>query len=49
MFNPTRRLLTALFTLFFLSGLAAMGAIPGSQRQALIALYNSTGGDSWTL
>jgi len=48
MFNPARRLLTAIFFLFLLSGLAAMGAIPESQRQALIALYNSTGGDSWT-
>ena len=29
-------------------GLSALAAIPASQRQALIALYNATGGDSWT-
>ncbi len=34
--------------LFLVVSSLAMGAIPESQRQALIALYNATGGDSWT-
>lgn len=38
----------ALVLLFALTGGLCLGAIPDSQRQALIALYNATGGDSWT-
>ena len=38
----------AFLLLFVLAVSLAAGAIPESQRQALIALYNATGGDSWT-
>jgi Leucine-rich repeat (LRR) protein len=38
----------AFLLLFVLGAVLAAGAIPESQRQALIALYNATGGDSWT-
>ncbi|HRY65759.1 MAG TPA: FG-GAP-like repeat-containing protein [Candidatus Aminicenantes bacterium] len=37
-----------LFTLIFLPAVLR-GAIPASERQALIAFYASTGGDSWTV
>ena len=38
-----------LSAIFLLSGLAlAQDAIPAVERQALIALYNSTNGDGWT-
>jgi Leucine-rich repeat (LRR) protein len=40
---------TVLSALFLLSGLAsAQDAIPAVEREALIALYNSTNGDGWT-
>ncbi|MEN6560320.1 MAG: fibronectin type III domain-containing protein [Acidobacteriota bacterium] len=40
---------SAVLTLFALLALtsALEGAIPASERQALIAFYNATGGDSW--
>nr|NIM13762.1 hypothetical protein [Candidatus Aminicenantes bacterium]NIM80428.1 hypothetical protein [Candidatus Aminicenantes bacterium]NIN19821.1 hypothetical protein [Candidatus Aminicenantes bacterium]NIN43697.1 hypothetical protein [Candidatus Aminicenantes bacterium]NIN86447.1 hypothetical protein [Candidatus Aminicenantes bacterium] len=40
-------LISVLIILFKLSGFL-YGAIPASERAALIALYNSTNGDSWT-
>ncbi|MBP1659367.1 MAG: peptidase gingipain, partial [Candidatus Aminicenantes bacterium] len=46
--HTTSRSVFAFLLLFVLGGSLAMGAIPESQRQALIALYNATGGDSWT-
>ena len=50
MFQPYHRLIALFLFLTLLGGIAAMGAIsPKPQRQALIALYNSTNGDSWAL
>jgi len=40
-------LLQLFFYLFLLSGILH-GAIPASERAALIALYNSTNGDNWS-
>lgn len=37
-----------LFCAVFVSALPASAAIPAAQREALIAIYNSTGGPSWT-
>ena len=42
------RLVVLFLFLGFLGGIATLGAIPDTQRQALIALYNSTNGDGWT-
>ena len=47
--HSTRRMLTALVALAVAAcSLPALAAIPLSERQVLIDLYNSTGGDSWT-
>ncbi|MEN6560040.1 MAG: Ser-Thr-rich GPI-anchored membrane family protein [Acidobacteriota bacterium] len=43
-----RTAVIAVLILFMGLGISALGAIPAAQRQALIALYNATGGDSWT-
>lgn len=43
-----RILLTAMFLTLLCGAISLLdGAIPAGERQALIALYNSTGGDSW--
>jgi Leucine-rich repeat (LRR) protein len=48
MFTPTRRCFVPILFVLLLAPLALHAAIPSIQRQALIALYNSTSGDSWT-
>src|ERR1700720_3494869 len=43
------RLVQRATTLIILSiAVAAQGAIPDAERQALISLYDATAGDSWT-
>lgn len=47
--RPWRRLSwMASIVMLFLGSLEASAAIPSSERQALIDLYNATNGPSWT-
>lgn len=41
------RSLFVLLLLFVLSPISLRAAIPGYEREALVALYNSTDGDNW--